>query len=187
MTPLKNRPKNVHLLTITNMTPTVSSSSQTLADSAPQLAQHDHLCACSSSFNGTALPDPTHLRPSPAKGRSRADRRLLSELGRVKTRSTRRSSHKAMAKRMFFLLSGRRRMRKLVPPSYELVLLLSTRSTLLSRYPLPSFRDAFTEWVPDTEALNPTPLALPVNGFAGWQEKAVSQLPSVFTLLGSER
>ena len=170
------------------MTPTTSSSPQTLADSAPQPAQHDPLYTCRSLLNGKALPDPTRLRPSFAKRRTRADRRLLSELGRMKTIPMRRSSHKAMAKRIFFLFSGRRRrMRKLVPPSFEIVVQLDKRSALLSQYRLPSFRDGFTERGRDTWSMNPTtPPAFPVANAPGWQENAMSQLPSIFTLFGSE-
>ena len=189
MKQLTKRTKIFHLLTITNMTSTTSSSPQTLADLAPQLAQHDPLYTCSSLLNGTALPDPTRLRPSLAKRRTRADRRLLSELGRIKTMSMRRSSHKAMAKRIFFLFSGpRRRMRKLVPPSYEIVLRLDKRSAPLSQYRLPSFRDGFMERGQDSGVMNPTmpPTALPVTNTPEWQENAVAQLPSIFTLFGSE-
>ena len=189
MTKSNKRSSNAHLLTTTDMTSsTSSSSSQTFTDPTPHLAQHDPLYACSRLFNGTALPDPAHLRPSFAKGRTRADRHLLSELGRVKTTSMRHSSHKAMAKRMFFLFSGHRRMRDFVAPSCEIIRQLDERSPpLLSQYPLPSFRDGFTVLVQDTGDMGPTPPALLVNGGPGcWLENAVACSPSVSTSLGSE-
>ena len=101
------------------MTTTISASPQTMVDSATQLTKHDPMYSQHSLFNPVGLPDPAHLQPSLAKRRTKADRRLLFELGRTKKTSTRRSSHKAMGKRMFFRLSGRHHMQTSVPPSHE--------------------------------------------------------------------
>ena len=58
--------------------------------------------------------------------------------------SKRRSSQKAMAKRMFFLLSQRHYMQKLASP-YEIVLQLDKKSS--PQYRLPSFLDGFSDSV----------------------------------------
>ena len=139
------RLKNVSLLTITNMTTTIATSPQTLTDSASQLIHDGPLYAYLGMFCQTALPDPTCLQPSLAKRRTRADRHLLSELGRTVNIFKRRSSRKAMAKRMFFLLSQRHYMQKVASPSYEIALQLDREST--PRYRLPSFLDGFSDSV----------------------------------------
>ena len=59
----------------------------------------------------------------------------------------RRSSHKAMAKRMFFLLSQRHYMQKVASPSYEIALQLDEKSS--PQYRLPSFLDGFSDSVQD--------------------------------------
>ena len=66
--------------------------------------------------------------------------------------SKRRSSHKAMAKRMFFLLSQHHHMQKSASPSYEIVLQVDKKSS--PQYRLPSFLDGFSNLVQDTGHLD---------------------------------
>ena len=139
-------------LNIINMTDTLSPSPQTLTDSAPQLIHDGSLYTYLGAFCRTALPDPTHLQPSLAKRRSRADRHLLSELGHTMNISKRRSSHKAMAKRMYFLLSQRHYLQKASSPFYEIVLQLDKKSS--AQYRLPSFLDGFSDSIQDTGDLD---------------------------------
>ena len=162
------------------MTTTISTSPQTLTDSAPQLIHDGPLCAYLGVFRRTALPDPTRLQPSLAKRRTRADRHLLSELGRAMNISKRRSSHKAMAKRMFFLLSRHHYMQKLMSPSYEIVLQLDKKSS--PQYRLPSFLDGFSDSVRDTGHLNSVHSQAALKGVSRRQEKAGWRLPSICTI-----
>ena len=164
----------------------MSASPETLGDSAPQLTQCHNLYNYQGSFNQTALPDPTHLRAPTARRRTKTDRRLLSELGRTKNIPMRRSSHKAMGKRMFFLLSGRHRMQKQLLPSHENFLRLDKRSFAVSQCCLPSFRDGFSDWVQDTRPTDPMQLEVDVSEASRWQESARLGLPSVLKTLGSE-
>ena len=168
-----------------------SASPQTLADSKPQLIiHHDPLLhTYRGLFNGgIALPDPANLQPSPTtKRRTRADRRLLSELGRTANPSKRRSTHKAIAKRVFFLLSGRRRLQKsMMPPSYEAVVLQLDKKPSSSRYyRLPSFRDGFFSHPGHNKDLHSKQVALlsRIPGPSRRQGNPGLQLPSVDTLL----
>ena len=162
------------------MTTTISASPQTLTDSAPQLIHDGPLCAYLGAFCRTALPDPTCLQPSLAKRRSRADRHLLSELGRTMNISKRRSSHKAMAKRMFFLLSQHHYMQKSASPSYEIVLQLDQKSS--PQYRLPSFLDGFSDSVQDTGHLDSMHSQTALKGVSRRQEKAELRLPSTCTI-----
>ena len=66
--------------------------------------------------------------------------------------SKRRSSQKAMAKRMFFLLSQRHYMQKVATPSYEIALQLHGRSP--PQYRLPSFLDGFSDSVQESGHLD---------------------------------
>ena len=169
------------------MTTTISASPQTLADSASQLFYRNSLDTHSGVFDRMALPDPTNLQPSLVKRRTRADRRLLSELGRTKNISKRRSSHKAMAKRMFFVLSGRHNMQKLVPPSYEVVLQLDEEpSSIVVQYRLPSFRDGFSDWVRDASLSDSIQSKIALNRMPRRKDNARLQLPSVFAILRRE-
>lgn len=165
------------------MATTISASPQTLADSAPQLTRHDHLYNHYGLCSRVSLPDPTHLQSSLAKRRSNADRRLLFELGRSKSILTRRSSHKAMGKRMFFILSGRHHIQKLVSPSYERISQLDKKPSVVLQYRLPSFRDGFSDWALDSNHMKPIQSEIPVDTVSDWQEDAGSQLPSIPTLL----
>ena len=154
-----------------------------MADSAPQLNQQGPKYTAHRLSNRVVLPDPTHLREPVAKRRTKADRRLLFELGRTKGTSTRRSSHKAMGKRMFFLLSGRHNMQNSVPPPYENVLQLDEKALLLSDYRLPSFREGFSEWVQDISHMNPMQIEIALDKVSSWRENVGCQLPSIVTLL----
>lgn len=165
------------------MTTTISSTPQTLADSAPQLTQHGPIYAHHSPFNRVPLPDPSHLRPTHAKRRIKADRHLLFELDRTKNASKRRSSHRAMGKRMFFLLSERHYMQKVVPLLYGKVLHLDQKASLVSQYRLPAFRDGFSHWVEDTTQMKPMQSQIALDSVSWWQENAGLQLPSISTLL----
>lgn len=169
------------------MTTTIRASPQTLADSAPQLLHHDPLHTYHAEFNQMALPDPTKIQPSLAKRRSRADRRLLFELGRTKNISKRRSSHRAMGKWIFFLLSGRHHRQDLMPPSHEIVLRLDTKSSsLVSPCRLPSFREGFSDWVQDNGQLGSIRSKIALNTVSKRQENTGLQLPSIVTTLGRE-
>lgn len=165
------------------MTTTISVSPQTLVDSAPQLTKHDPIYTQHGLFNRVALPDPTHFQPSLIKRRTKADQRLLFELGRTKNTSKRRSSHKAMGRRMYFLLSGRHHMQKLVSSSYENALQLDKKVSLVSKCRLPSFRDGFSVWVQNASHMNPKPSDMTLDRVSSWQDNAGSQLPSILTLL----
>lgn len=166
------------------MTTTISASPQTLADSASQLSHHDPLHTHRRVFDRKTLPDPTKLQPSRAKRRTRADRRLLSELGRAENVSTRRSSLKAMAKRIFFLLSERHHMQKPVPPSCEVVLQFDNRSSsFVSHYRLPSFREGFSDWVQDTGRFDIMQSEIALYRMARRKDNAGLHLPSVCTML----
>lgn len=168
------------------MTTTISASPRTLADSAPQLIQHDRIHTQRGSISRATLPDPAHLQPSLAKRRIKADRHLLSGLGRMRNTSTRRSSSKAIGKRMFFLLSGRHHMRKVVSLSYEHVPQLDKKASLVSQYRLPSFRDGFPDWIQDTNQMNSMQSKIALERVSNWQENAGMQLPSILTLLKRE-
>ena len=169
------------------MTTTIPASPQTLADSAPQLLHHDPLHTYRAELNRMALPDPTKIQPSLAKRRSRVDRRLLFELDRTKNISKRRSSHRAMGKRIFFLLSGRHHMQKMMPPSHEIVLGLDTKSSsLVSPHRLPSFRDGFSDWVQGTGHLDTIRSKIALETVSRRQENTGLQLPSIYTTLGRE-
>lgn len=95
----------------------------------------------------------------------------------------RRSSHKAMGKRIFFLLSKHHHMQKLLPPSYENVLLLNKKASLVSQYRLPSFRDGFSDWVQDTRQMNAMQSELAQDRVYNWLENVEMQLPGISTLL----
>lgn len=168
------------------MTTTISASPQTMVDSATQLTKHDPMYSQHSLFNPVGLPDPAHLQPSLAKRRTKADRRLLFELGRTKKTSTRRSSHKAMGKRMFFRLSGRHHMQTSVPPSHEDIIRLDKKVSLVSQCRLPSFRDGFSVWIQDTRHLNPIEGEIAISQGSGWEENAGLRLPSIQILLERE-
>ena len=168
------------------MTTTISSPPQTFANSAPQLTLRGPIYAHHGFFNRVALPDPTHLPPSLSKRRIKADRRLLFELDRTKKASKRRSSHKAMGKRMFFLLSERHYMQRAVSLFYENVLQLDKKASLVSQYHLPSFRDGFSHWVENTSHAEPMQPEIPLDKVLRWQESAGLQLPSISTVLKRE-
>lgn len=154
-----------------------------MADLATQLTQHGAIYTSYGLFNRVSLPDPTHLQTSIAKRRTKADRRLLFELGRTKRTSTRRSSHKAMGKRVFFLLSGRHHMQDSLLPSYENVLQLDKEASILPQYRLPSFREGFSEWAQDVSHMNPMQSEIALDKVSSWQESAGSQFPGILTLL----
>lgn len=179
----QERSNNVYPLIIASMTTIIPSTPQTSADSAPQLTQHGPTYAHHGLFNPSALPDPTHLQPTHAKRRIKADRRLLFELDRTRNASKRRSSQKAMGKRMFFLLSERHCMQKVVPLFYGTVLQLDRKASLVSQYRLPAFRDGFSHWVEDTSHLRPMQSQIALDSVSWWQEKAGRQLPSISMLL----
>ena len=162
------------------MTTTISASPQTLTNSVPQLTHDRPLYAYLGILCRTTLPDPTHLQPSFVKRRTRADRHLISELGRTMNISKRRSSHKAMAKRMFFLLSKRHYMQKLASPSYEIVLQLDEKPS--PQYRLPSFLDGFSDSVQEPGHLRPMHLQTALMGVPTRQEKAGLRLPSIYTI-----
>ena len=94
--------------------------------------------------------------------------------------SKRRSSHKAMAKRMYFLLSQRHYMQKVASPSYEIVLQLDKKSS--AQYHLPSFLDGFSDAVQDTGNLDSMYSQTTPKGVSRRQEKAGLRLPSVCTI-----
>ena len=168
------------------MTTTISASPQTLADPAPQLTHHDPIYTHRGLFNRVALPNPASLPPSLAKRRTKADRCMLSELGRTRNISIRHSSHKAMRKRIFFLLSGRHHMQKLLSLSYERVLQLDKRASLVSQYRLPSFRDGFSPWIQDSGHMDSLQSEITADDVSSGREKAGSRLPTILTLLERE-
>ena len=168
------------------MTTTISPPPQTSADWAPQLTLHGPIYAHHGLFDRVALPDPKNLQPSLAKRRIKADRRLLFELDRTKKASKRRSSHKAMGKRIFFLLSERHYMQKAVSLFYENVLQLDKTASLVSQYRLPSFRDGFSHWVEDISHMEPMQSEIALDRVCWWQESAGLELPSISTVLKRE-
>ncbi|KAF6230373.1 hypothetical protein HO133_004715 [Letharia lupina] len=182
----QERHNNVHFLAIADMATPTSASPQTLADSAPQRTQHNSIYTPRGLFNQVTLPNPSHLQPSLAKRRTKADQRLLSEFGLSKNTPMRRSSHNAMGKRMFFLLSGHHHMQKVVPPSYEHALQLDKKALLVSQYRLPSFREGFSDWIQDTSLMDPMQSEITVDRLSRGQENSGLHLPSIVTLLKRE-
>lgn len=111
---------------------------------------------------------------------------MLSELGRARNTSIRRSSHKAMGKRIFYLLSGRHHMQKLVALPYERVLQLDKSASLVSHHRLPSFRDGFSPWIQDSGHIDSLQSEIAVDEISSGQENAGLQLPTILTLLKRE-
>ena len=170
------------------MTTTPSAFPRTPADSAQHITQKAPSYINGDISNRATLPTPVHLDPPLAKRRTKADRRLLLELGRMRKPSRRRSSHKEMGKRMFFLLSGNHHMQKIMPPTYESPLEIDAmheKGPLVSQYRLPSFEEGFSEWIQDTSHMKPIQSEVIVEGSSGELDGTVLRLPSIETLLGT--
>lgn len=166
------------------MTTTISASPQTLADSAKQLTHHGSIYRHRGLSHRVAFPNPTQLQPSLAKRRTKADHRLLSELDRTHSNSKRHFSHKAMGKRMFFLLSGRHHMEKLGPSSsYETVSTLEEKVSPKLNKQLPSFRDGFPHWCQDASHINAIQTEDDLNRTSSGQGDLRVRLPSISALL----
>ena len=77
-------------------------------------------------------------------------------------------------------------MRKAWPTSCETVLQLDKKTSLVSQYRLPSFRDGFSDSVQDIGHMHPVQSEIARDRVACWQEDAGLRLPSILTLLKSE-
>ena len=168
------------------MTNTISASPQTLADSLPQLTKHGPIYRHNALFHPLSLQHPSQLPPSLAKRRTKADRCLLLELDHTHSNSKRRSSHKAMGKRIFFLLSGHQHMPKTGPLSpYELVSAFGQKVSPKLKNRLPSFREGFPYWGQDASHTDP-PMQIEDHLDGGtFNEKRDTRvhLPGVWSLL----